>query len=688
MATDDVRHGDGLEVEGLTVSFDGPKGRRAVVRDVDMKIAPGETLGVIGESGSGKSVTALAIMGLINAPGRIESGSVRLGGQELVGVREKDLQQVRGRRVAMVFQDPGTTLNPVLTIGRQMAEMVRREGNLSRAEIDERCVSLLDRVGISEPRRRLNQYPHEISGGMQQRVIVAIAIALNPPLVIADEPTTALDVTVQAEILNLLKELQRENGMGLMLISHDVSVVRQLCSTVAVMYAGRMVEVGPTEEALAAPAHPYLAGLLGSVPNLNLTQTSLPAIPGSIPDPGSTPPGCAYHPRCSLAFDKCREAEPLLVAAGANRSAACHLHESGADGSALNLLDTVWQGVALREASPVAEDVDLRADQSSAQHDQVLLVKDLVKDFDVGRLFRPQTTRVVRGVSFEVHRGQALGIVGESGSGKSTIAKMVMSLETPTSGLIELVGLNVEDESVRKDKTWRRKAQMVFQNPYSSLDPRMTVETIVGEPLAIHGELDPHNSREQVLELLAAVSMGESYLRRMPSQLSGGQRQRVAIARALALQPDLLVADEPVSALDVTVQAQIINLFAELKATRGLGLLFISHDLAVVDHLCDDTAVMYSGEFVETGPVSEIMRSPRHPYTQLLIDSIPRADRAEESLGKQASVDTSPATGLEHCRFAPRCPHAQPQCFTERPPIVEVSQGHSVMCHLVASGDL
>jgi peptide/nickel transport system ATP-binding protein len=677
-----------LRIEDLRVEFQTRRGPAVAVDGISLHIDRGEVLGVVGESGCGKSVTALSVLQLLDYPGRIASGRIELAGQNLLEFGPRKMREVRGKRVAMIFQDPSTTLNPVFRIGDQITDVLKYHGGAGRREGKRRAAELLDMVGIPSPGKRLAQYPHQMSGGMQQRVVIAIALALKPELLLADEPTTALDVTIQAEILDLIARLQDETGTATMMITHDVGVVAQTCDRVAVMYAGKIIETGRVADVIERPAHPYTVGLIDAVPRLASTKAGgLRSIAGSVPDIVHLPSGCRFHPRCPHAMDICTTVEPHPVEARHGQTVACHLYSNGSNSDQAS-----FGGDRLR--TTIIESPMPRATSAEPAASPLLRVERLVKEFPAGwqrsgTIPRRRSLRAVDEVSFEIGPGEALGLVGESGCGKSTTARIVMRLYEPTSGHVFLEGVNLTDLSRAQLFERRRLFQMVFQNPYASLDPRWTVERVVGEPLDVHDALSRAERGDRVLGLLSSVSLGGLHLNRYPHQLSGGQRQRVAIARALALNARLLVADEPVSSLDVSIQAQILELLTQLKEELGLSLLFISHNLAVVNYLCERVAVMYAGQIVETGRAEDVLRSPRHPYTKVLVSSIPEPtlDSRRERIIASGDVPLT-VDGRSYCPFHTRCPWAREICREQAPPDVAVGNGQVARCHLVASGEL
>ncbi|ARZ67982.1 ABC transporter ATP-binding protein [Streptomyces albireticuli] len=665
-----------LDIRDLRVDFDGPAGPVPAVRGVDLTLRRGEVLGLVGESGSGKSTVALAAMGLLPRTARVH-GSVRAAGTELLGLGDRALSRIRGRRIAMVFQDPLSALTPVHRVGDQIAEAVRAHQDVSRAHARRRAVELLDLVGIPEPGRRADAYPHEFSGGMRQRAMIAMAVANDPDVLLADEPTTALDVTVQAQVLDVLRTAQRETGAALLLVSHDLGVIAGMADRVAVMYAGRVVESAPATELFATPRMPYTIGLLGAVPRPDTADRPLTPIPGAPPELRLLPRGCAFAPRCPLADDACAAAEPALTGAG-DHLAAC-LKPPAADPAALY---PVPDHTPAREAVP-------RDGLAS-----VLRVRDLARTFPVrkGGAFgrRVGSVYAVDGVDLDIRRGETLGLVGESGSGKSTTLMEILRLAAPEAGEVELLGRPTRDMTKRQAHALRGSVQLVFQDPMASLDPRMPVGEIVAEPLRAQGTSRAAVAR-RTPELLRLVGLEAAHAGRFPHEFSGGQRQRIGIARALAVEPELLVLDEPVSALDVSVQAGVLNLLRRLKDELGLAYLFVSHDLAVVRHIADRVSVMYLGRTVESGSVEEVFSRPRHPYTRALLSAVPVPDPARERHRERillAGDPPSPVLREPGCRFRGRCPvyaglaaDERARCERERPAERSFGPDQTAACH-------
>ncbi|GGX90877.1 ABC transporter ATP-binding protein [Streptomyces hiroshimensis] len=669
-----------LAVRDLHVDFDGPEGPVPAVRGVDLTLNPGEVLGLVGESGSGKSTVALAAMGLLPRTARVR-GSVLAGGTELLGAGEKALSRLRGSRVAMVFQDPLSALTPVHRIGDQIAEAVRVHQDVTREQARRRAVELLDLVGIPDPARRARAYPHEFSGGMRQRAVIAMAVANDPDVILADEPTTALDVTVQAQILDVLRTARRETGAALLLVSHDLGVIAGMADRVAVMYAGRVVESAPVDALFAAPRMPYTIGLLGAVPRPDTGGRPLTPVPGSPPDLRKLSGGCPFAPRCPLADDACGD-EPALTGTGDDHDhlAAC--------------VKTPGPGLYPVPEIPPAT---AGAEAPRSERPAVLRVQGLAKTFPVfkGTAFRRRVGSVyaVDGIDLDIRRGETLGLVGESGSGKSTALMEILRLAAPEAGEVEILGRSAAGLTKRQAHALRGSVQIVFQDPMASLDPRMPVGEIVAEPLRAqgHGRADAAGRIPRLLEL---VGLEAAHADRFPHEFSGGQRQRIGIARALAVEPELLVLDEPVSALDVSVQAGVLNLLQRLKRELGLAYLFVSHDLAVVRHIADRVSVMYLGRTVESGPVEEVFARPRHPYTQALLSAVPVPDPSRERARERillAGDPPSPAVRDEGCRFRGRCPlyaalgdAERSRCEGVRPAPRSLGGDQVAACHFAA----
>ena len=662
-----------LSVEELSVTFRTAAGPLHAVRNVSFTLAEGETLALVGESGCGKSVTALSLTRLLPSPPAEVAGTVRFEGQDLLTVDDADLHSVRGRRIAMVFQDPMSSLNPVRTIGRQMEEMLQVHRDMSRRQAQRRSAELLGSVGIPSPRRHLHAYPHQLSGGMRQRVMIAMGLSCEPKILIADEPTTSLDVSIQAQILELLRAMTAAHGTSLLMISHDLSVVAGLADRIAVMYSGQLVETGPTARVFHHPRHPYTRGLLECIPRLDRPLTRrLRSIDGGLPDPHENPDGCSFAPRCPLVMKRCWIDPPHLEAKAPYQQAAC------------------WADLSIIE--PTSPGPEATATSSSPGQDglmePLIEVRDLRVHFPIGSglpFARRSLLRAVDGITFDVPSGQTLSIVGESGCGKTTTGRALLRLVDVTGGQVVFKGTDIVSLPEQTVRQLRPRFQMVFQDPYSSLDPRMTVYDSVAEPLRVHRATPGSRLAERVSELLQMVGLPGRAANRFPHQLSGGQRQRVGIARALALNPALIVADEPTSALDVSVRAQILNLMQDLQQQHGLTYVFISHDLSIVRHMSNRVAVMYLGKIVELADRDTLYTNPQHPYTQGLLATVPVPDPVVERPRTRAALRgdvPNPADPPRGCRFNSRCPLAFDRCFEEEPPLQDLGRRHQAACFL------
>ena len=688
-----------LEVEDLKVSFPSEDGTVHAVRGVNLSVARGEVVALVGESGSGKSVTSTAIMGLLDDSAKV-AGSVRLHGTELLGRSDGYMSKLRGTQVAMVFQDPLSALTPVYTVGQQIEEALKihRKG-ISDRDAHKRAIELLDLVGIPNPDVRVNAYPHEFSGGMRQRAVIAIAIANDPDLIIADEPTTALDVTIQAQILDVLRTAKEETGAGVIMITHDLGVVAGMADRVAVMYAGRIVETGDVDDIFYRSRMPYTIGLLGALPRLDAKKDSaLATLDGNPPSLLKEPTGCPFAARCPMAAEECLNGEPELtlvraegaldasgqVPAGPQYSACKRFPEIEAKN-----LD--YQDIYPLPRLKTPETLSLPHEE----REEVLRVTDLVKNFPLmkGAVFKRRvgTVHAVSGVSFDVRKGETLALVGESGCGKSTTLLEVLDLKAPESGRIVVLGRDTSQVGRSERRRMRRDVQIVFQDPMASLDPRLPVFDLIAEPLRANGWKKDDVSK-RVDELMELVGLEPSHANRYARNFSGGQRQRIGIARALALQPSLLVLDEPVSALDVSIQAGVINLLDELRATLGLSYLFVAHDLSVVRHIADRVAVMYLGKIVEIGDVDSVFAAPAHPYTQALLSAIPIPDPAKERTRSRIILEgdlPSPANPPSGCPFRTRCPkfkneltdEQRARCLEALPGFTTMAEDHEVSCY-------
>nr|PZN81009.1 MAG: glutathione ABC transporter ATP-binding protein [Pseudomonadota bacterium] len=667
-----------LEVENLHVHFVTTAGVVRAVEGLSYKVKPGEVVALVGESGCGKSVSALTVMRLLAKPaGRVVAGRILFQGRDLLKLSEEEMRAIRGREISMIFQEPMTSLNPVLTIGFQIMEPLMIHLGMSEKQARARAAELMRMVGIPDGERRLDQYPHQFSGGMRQRVMIAIGLACNPKLIIADEPTTALDVTIQAQILQLMKDLSRELGIAMVIITHNLGVVARYADRVNVMYAARMAEQGTADDVFARPRHPYTFGLLRSVPRLDRPrEAKLETIEGLPPNLVSPPPGCRFAPRCAAATEACKVAPPPLVEVESGHYSACI--------RATELAEKGPQAIGLsKPAGPAKLEVP------RSESPPLLRLERLTKHFVVSsgsRLFGRSSAivRAVNDVSFSIAPGQTLGLVGESGCGKTTVGRLVLKLEEPTSGSIFFEGKDLTKAGHDVMRDVRRRIQVIFQDPYSSLNPRMTVGQIISEPLLVY-RMVPNKkaARERVEDLLTQVGLYPYMADRYPHELSGGQRQRVGIARALAMEPKFIVCDEPVSALDVSIQAQVINLLEDLQEKYGLTYLFIAHDLAVVRHISHRIAVMYLGRVMEIADRNSLYENPLHPYTQALLAAVPVPDPAAERARDHtilAGEVPSPLNPPSGCVFRTRCPRATEECKVVVPELRKFGEDHYAAC--------
>ena len=671
---------DLLEVRNLVTQFDTDEGTVHAVNGISYNLAAGESIAIVGESGSGKSVGVLSILGLIpSPPGRIESGEVWFNGRNLLNLSPSEIRKIRGREIAMIFQDPMTSLNPVLTIGAQITEALRNHQRLSRREANRQAAEMLRLVGIPDATKRLKNYPHQFSGGQRQRIGIAMALITNPTLLIADEPTTALDVTIQAQITDLVADLQRRLGMAIIWITHDLGVVAGLVDKVAVMYAGHIIEQAPVRNIYTETSHPYTLGLLESIPTLEGTEERLIPIKGSPPNMVEPSPGCPFAPRCRFAVEKCQSENPPLRQIAPNHYSACWEWQV--------VRDEAIKQYELAEAEKAKQ---AAAITRSPSQDTILEIRDLKKYFPIGRSFpgrQKAAVKAVDGVSFEIKRGETLGLVGESGCGKSTTGETILRLTEETAGQIIFDGQDITQLDNKGLRSVRRHMQMIFQDPYASLNPRKTVGEIISEGLNIHKIGSAESRAERVAELMEMVGLNPYFSTRFPHEFSGGQRQRVGIARALATSPTFIVADEPISALDVSIQAQVVNLLDDLKEKLGLTYLFIAHDLSMVRYISDRVAVMYLGRIVELGDRDDIFENPLHPYTQALQSAVPipnpdkEAERERIVLAGDVPNPSAPPTG---CHFHPRCLYATDICRTDYPEFRNLGSSthpHQVACH-------
>jgi peptide/nickel transport system ATP-binding protein len=668
-----------LEISDLRTEIKLKQGIVHAVDGVSIHVELGETLGIVGESGCGKTMTALSIMNLLPTGGSVVAGSIKLNGQEISNLPNDDMRQIRGNEIGMIFQDPLTSLNPTMTVGKQIAEAVKLHRGANTQQAMDRATEVLDLVGLPRAKERVAEYPHQFSGGMRQRVMIAMALACEPKLLIADEPTTALDVTIQKQILELIDDLRRRLGMSVILVTHDLGVIAGRADRVAVMYAGKIAETTDTPTLFGNPRHPYTEALFQSLPDKAAeTKERLYSIPGLPPDLVHPPEGCRFAPRCRYAQDKCRAEEPPLGGEVEGHRFACFFPVGAAEWS---------RTPAVARTEPRAP--HLATTDGSSRAEVLLSVEHLVKDFPVtkGAVMQRRVGYVsaVADVSFAIRSGETLGLVGESGCGKTTVGRLVVGLETPTSGSVWFRGKNLAKSSGREYRRERQQIQLMFQDAYASLDPRMRAGMVLQEPLTVQGIGSRSERRQRVAEMLDHVGLPRTSTERYPHEFSGGQRQRLGFARALMLSPDLIVADEPVSALDVSIQAQVLNMMSDLQRELGLTYLFISHDLAVVRYLSTQIGVMYLGKLVEVGPADEVYLRPAHPYTKGLLDSAPVADPKTEMAKVKAGISgelPSPIHPPSGCRFRTRCPLAEEICAEVEPPLRPFpGSGHIAACH-------
>ncbi len=657
-----------LEIDNLHVQFVTSHGTVRAVEDVTYAVHPGEMVAIVGESGSGKSVSALAVMRLLpQGTARIPSGSIRFDGRELLTLSEEEMRRVRGREIAMIFQEPMTSLNPVLTVGLQIMEPLFIHLNMDEQAARARATELLTLVGITDPESRLNQYPHQLSGGMRQRVMIAIGLACNPKLLIADEPTTALDVTIQAQILELMKDLSRRLDVAVILITHNLGIVARYADRVNVMYAARLAESGTAERVFARPLHPYSRGLLTAVPRLDRGRSAkLATIDGAPPNLLAPPSGCRFRPRCRFAIDKCNVVPPL-ASTEPGHLVACHR------ASEIEALDPLNERASSSKVS------------ANGSAEPIVDMRGATKFFPVkaGLFGKTRQIRAVNDVTLQARRGETLGLVGESGCGKSTLGRLLLRLDDPTGGEIRFEGIDIAKLERGQMLAVRKRMQVIFQDPYSSLNPRMTCGQIIAEPMRVHDILPKERIPGRVSELLQLVGLFPYMADRYPHELSGGQRQRVGIARALSVNPEVIVCDEAVSALDVSIQGQVINLLEDLQQKLGLTYIFIAHDLAVVRHISSRVAVMYLGRIVEFAPADELFANPKHPYTQALLAAAPIPDPVIERTRPRRIIKgelPSPLNPPVGCVFHPRCPQMTEECKKGVPPDRELGPNHTVAC--------
>lgn len=671
-----------LEVNGLRTQFKTERGLVKAVDGISYTIERGETFGVVGESGAGKSVTGLSVLDLIERPGEVVDGEILYKGQDLLQMDANEIRSIRGNEIAVIFQDAMTAFNPAFTIGTQISDVILEHKDLSEKEAWKETIQLLDDVDIPSPEERVDDYPHQFSGGMRQRALIAMALSCDPELIIADEITTGIDVTTQATILELLARLREDRGLSMQFITHDMGVIAEVCDRVGVMYAGELIEVGTLEEVFNNPRHPYTVGLMNALPQSKGPKENLVSIPGNMPDLIEVPSGCSFRDRCEHATDKCAETEPRLLQTDPEGAASDHA-------SACIRVDEIdWTQQETDDASDTVFD---ESPASTGPQTELVSVNNLKKYFDpesqswLDRLRNERKyIHAVDDISFSIYEGETLGLVGESGCGKTTLGRTITRLYEPDEGTVLFSGADLADANRKELREIRSKYQVIFQDPFSSLNPRRTVENIIGRPMELHGIVNSKEERkERVKELLVEVGLKESHLDRYAHEFSGGQKQRIGIARALSVEPDFIVADEPVSALDVSVQAKILNLLMELQSKYDLTYLFIAHDLNVVRHISDRIMVMYLGEIIEKGPVGEVFTPPYHPYTEILLSSVPSPTPGEapERKSPQGQLP-SPSDPPSGCRFHTRCPYAMPECEVNTPKMTEMNNNHTIHCHL------
>jgi peptide/nickel transport system ATP-binding protein len=672
-----------LKLEDVAVAYKVRGGEIEAVQNVSLEINRGETHGIVGESGCGKSTVAWAIVNFLGANGYVKRGSIKFQGKELVGVTGEELRRLRGDQIAMVYQDPMQALNPSMRLGDQMSEVLTVHRSMEKKEAEKQCIEMLERVYMPDAANVMKRFPHQISGGQQQRVVIATALLNNPALLIMDEPTTALDVTVEAAVLDLIADLRREFDTAIMYITHNLGVVARVSTRVGVMYAGEMVERATVAEIYKNPRHPYTQGLIRCVPKLGADKAKsvLYPIRGRVPPPDNRPIGCVYGPRCDYIQERCRTERPELRQVGDETLVRCHFAEE---------IDPAQWTPSEDIKPPAVEEKDLQAES-------ILLVKDLKKYYevkgsslkDVFGLGEKRYVKAVENVTFDLPKGSTLGIVGESGCGKSTLIKTLIGLEDTTSGEAKFIGFDITDGISGRSEDLIQELQMVFQNPDSTMNPSYTVGQQIGRPMQRFKTTPKDNIRAEVIKLLDAMRLGENYYDRLPRQLSGGEKQRVGIARALASHPDLVLCDEPVSALDVSVQAAILNLLLEIQQEFNTTLIFIAHDLSVVRFFSDQVGVMYLGQLMEIGPAEAIYAPPYHPYTEALLSAVPIPDPSavQKHIRLEGNVPSAinPPSG---CRFHTRCPRREllpdggKVCEMEIPPWREPADGHRIFCHL------
>lgn len=662
-----------LEIKNLETMLHTGADPVYAVDGLTLKIHRGETFALLGESGCGKSMTALSIMRLLPDAGEIVAGSIKLGGEDMLLLPEVDMRNVRGKRISMIFQEPMLSLNPVMTVAEQIGEVLRRHFKLRGKAANERILELLNQVGIPDAAQRMNEYPFQFSGGMKQRVMIAIALAGEPEFLIADEPTTALDVTIQAQVLDLMRHLQRRTGMAILLITHDLGVVAEMAHRIAVMYAGELIEIATREQFFKTPQHPYSQKLFASLPGKNSREQGLAVISGNVPSLSQTFTGCRFADRCDHAWDLCHQQVPTWNKPSDNHHVRCHLFNTE---QPARQADSVF---ATKSNTPKPVAIPLTSNVA----EELLRVTDLKVYFPIRKGLLKRTVgnvMAVDGVSLTIAQSKTIALVGESGCGKTTVGKSILQLIHPTAGSVKFNGTELVGLEHKQLRAKRTDFQIIFQDPYSSLNPRMRIIDIIKEGMSA---LNNHANETEIDVLLQRVGLPSDTKWRYPHEFSGGQRQRIAIARALAVNPKLLICDEPTSALDVSVQAQILNLLKSLQDNLGIAYLFITHNLSVVEYIADDVAVMYLGRIVEQGKVNDVLHDPKHPYTQALLSAVPTIDEKEKCEVIHLKGDLpSPSAPPPGCHFHPRCRYAMPQCREFYPESTTIGSTHTVKCYL------
>ena len=656
-----------FEIEGLSIDYTTELGVLHAVREVSLRIHEHESFGIVGESGSGKSTLAMGSIRYLAQNGRVTDGSVRLNGVELLGLPQRELRDLWGSRIGVVYQSPLSALNPSIVIGKQLAEVARQHLGMDKSASLARVVEMLTKVAMPDPEAVMKRYPHQLSGGMLQRCVIAMALMTNPSLLIMDEPTTALDVTTQAVVLDLVAELKREFDSAILYITHDLGVITKICDRVGVMYAGEFMEQSALRDLFTRPLHPYTLDLLGCVPHFDPTpvKRSLVTIPGAIPRVDELPPGCIFAPRCTFVEDACTVARPLLDEVAPDHLSAC---------------------LRWRVVPPPAEYLRAATEAVRAADAELVRPEVLVEADGAQVHFKAPKglIRAVDGMDLEVRVGQTLGVVGESGSGKTTVARAIIGLTPATGGKITLRGKALQRSTGKRPRATLKEIQMVFQNPDASLNPTRSVGDAIMRPLSLLGGLDRQQARQRARELLQSVSLPVSYFDRLPHELSGGEKQRVAIARAFAAEPELILCDEPISSLDVSVQGSLMNLLMQLQVEKQTSYVFISHDLSAVQHLSDTIAVVYLGHVMEIGDATRVLTPPFHPYTEALLSAVPLADPDVKQ--KPIRLGGSVPSAMDvpaGCRFHPRCPRFLGDvCAKQEPPWREGEGDHRIYCHI------